>query len=757
MSDIAAILRWYAVLSVIAAGLLPLITWLGAGLGPLRVGIVRPLSLVILTAVVWWPAAMIGLPFSTPTVVAGIAILATASWVGWWRAGRPSLDLRWLVLSELTWLALFVAYVWFRGFNADIAYTEKPMEIALLTSISRSTSVPAPDAWLAGYAINYYYFGYQMISSVVRLSGVPAAIGFNLALATLFASVGTATMAISGQIVRLARGSRLAIGVAAALGPLLVLFAGNLETARRLLVDWRATIDAGWWQGVGWQASRIIVDHNVFQLGDSRETINEFPAFSFVLGDLHPHVLTLPLLASILALALGLLASGVGVDHRRIAGIGAVVGLLYASNSWDAPTGLALILLTLALALRGRLREWLSTATIAAVAAAVAALPFVISYSAPVGVPNDAIPVWLGRIPVVRTIFNTFGIVTWRPSSARELILVHGAWIVVFAMFAGVVIWRERRLLASLAPYRIWLLGAGLLALGIAVAWAPAVIVLGLPLAVSVRIAWQSRDAATQALAALFAFGFALALTPELVYIQDVFGDRMNTVFKLYFQAWLVLATASAAAVVLVVVRAPRFSRPAMAVILTALVIATLPYAPLSADDWAGGFHARRGLDGEKYLDAAGGGDLAAIKWLRDNARDGDTIVEAPGCSYGVLDGVPLSRMSAFSGIPTVVGWVGHESQWRRGEIADLGTFLDARVGIANALLDGRPVDTRHPPRFLIIGRQETRGNSVCAIIATPQPDVEQRLADIGWVIVFEAAETRVYARSDHPLAPSDH
>ncbi len=756
MSDVAAIVRWYLALTVVAAAVLPIVGWLGAGLGPLRVGLVRPLSIVVLTAFVWWPAALFGLPFDTPVILVALVLVAVAGWGVWWWTGRPRFDVRWLMVSELVWLGLFVGYAWFRGFNPDIAYTEKPMEIAMLASASRSSEVPAPDPWLAGYGINYYYFGYQIIATLVRLSGVPAAIAFNLALATAFASVGTATMATAGHLARVARLRRGLVAAAAALGPLLVLIAGNLETISRLLVEGRTTIDAGWWQGIGWQASRVIVDHDVFQAGDARETINEFPAFSFVLGDLHPHVLTLPVLATVLALALSLLAPQIAASRARVAGVGALAGLLYASNSWDAPTGLALVILMLALASRGRPRQWLNRAGIAVAAALTAALPFAIDYAAPVGVPNDAIPGWLAELPVAGTILNTFGIVTWRPSSVGELLIVHGAWLAVFLVFAIVAAGRERALLAGIERYRFWLLGAGLLALGVAVAWAPAVLVIGLPLAAAAWVTLRTRDDVTRAVMALYGFGFVLVLVPEFLYIQDVFGDRMNTVFKLYFQAWLILGIASAAAIVVVASRASPPMRPALVTSLVIVIVATLPYAPLSADDWSAGFEDRRGLNGETYLGAAGNGDLAAIAWIREHARDGDTIAEAPGCSYGVLDGVPLNRVSAFTGVPTIVGWLGHESQWRRGELSDLGAFLDARVSAANATVAGERVDARPAPRFLILGQQELRGDEVCQVINQPPADVENRLAEAGWVVVFEAGGTRVFARSgDSTAAPA--
>src|SRR5207249_12325110 len=117
-----------------------------------------------------------------------LLLCGSASWVFWIRARLIGLSLTNLAAFEGLWLAAFLLYAWFRGFHPDIAYTEKPMEIALLSSITRSSAVPAPDPWLAGPTINYYYLGYQTIATLSKLSGVPPYIAFNLALATLFAS-----------------------------------------------------------------------------------------------------------------------------------------------------------------------------------------------------------------------------------------------------------------------------------------------------------------------------------------------------------------------------------------------------------------------------------------------------------------------------------------------------------------------------------------------------------------------------------------
>ena len=325
MSDLAAIARWYFTLSFFTLGLLPAVVWLGRRLSVAAYGLARPLGLVLAAALVWWPAAAIGVPFTRASVLVVVALASAAGWLLWWRSGFCGLNLRALAAFEAGWLLAFLLYALFRSYNPDIAHTEKPMEIALLSSISRSNDVPAPDPWYAGSTINYYYFGYQMIASAVKVSGVPPVIAFNLALATLFASCASATAAAGVALAQRLSPSRAFSALAGAFAAVLLLLAGNLETARRLVHDARGTINADWWGGVGWQASRIIVDHNVpGHAPGPRETINEFPAFSFVLGDLHPHVLTYPLLACVVALALGVLLHDARESYARLAAFGAL-------------------------------------------------------------------------------------------------------------------------------------------------------------------------------------------------------------------------------------------------------------------------------------------------------------------------------------------------------------------------------------------------------------------------------------------------
>lgn len=756
MSDFEAVIRWYAALTLVTIAFVPLIVALIPGRPGIAYGIARPLSLVLITAIVWWPAALLGLPFSRIVILFVVVAVGLIGWTLTRRSGVHVLDVQSLVAFELLWIAAFLGYITFRSYHPDIINTEKPMEIALLTSVSVSNDVPAPDPWLAGSPINYYYFGYQTFATLIKLTGVPTSVAFNLALATVFASIATSAAACGVAIARVTNGGRRSIIASATLAPILVLLAGNLETTRRLVQDWRATVHAGWWDGVGWQASRIITDVNVHQPGDSRQTINEFPAFSFVLGDLHPHVVTYPLLAAVLALAITVATARTPPGALRLMVMGSLVGLLYASNSWDAPLGMLLFVGALALHYRHDYRATLTGTATLIVGALVSAFPFLIQYSAPVGVMNSELPVWLSDLPVIGTLASTFGIVYWRPTSARDLVTVHGPWIAASAALAVVYLRDDDSLISAIRHRPHAALTAAILALGVAVAWAPAIVIIGVPLALSTWITIYGRDPQMRLIAGLFATGFFLVLVPEFVFLQDVFLDRMNTVFKFYFQAWMILSVASAAAAVLCIRRIRPPIRSVAVVLFGAAIIAMLTYTPLSAWDWTQGFANRTGIDGRAYMLRSAPADLAAIAWLEQHADQDDILVEAPGCSYLVLDGAPMSRVSAYSGYPTLLGWWGHQSQWRRGESRDIDRLLRERMDEANRILDGGVPPSATEVRFIVLGRQELGAAGRCDRVTERPPDVRERLRQNGWTTAFSVPDMEIFVASDDPLAASD-
>jgi YYY domain-containing protein len=162
--------------------------------------------------------------------------------------------------------------------------------------------------------------------------------------------------------------------------------------------------------------------------------------------------------------------------------------------------------------------------------------------------------------------------------------------------------------------------------------------------------------------------GLLLLLGTEFAFILDNFGNRMNTVFKLYYQAWAMLAVTAAYGVYYLAARWPRFGAPSLTragawawlALGVVAVGAGLVYAPAALLSRADGFAGPATLDGTSYMAQSAPGDYAAIQWLQRNVSGNPVVVEASGGSY-----TQFARVSTNTGLPTLLGWDGHEGQWR--------------------------------------------------------------------------------------------
>jgi uncharacterized membrane protein len=164
--------------------------------------------------------------------------------------------------------------------------------------------------------------------------------------------------------------------------------------------------------------------------------------------------------------------------------------------------------------------------------------------------------------------------------------------------------------------------------------------------------------------ALLFLCGLGLTFVVEFVYLRDTFGVRMNTIFKFYYQAWVMLACASAYGIWWMLNDVDRLGNAIQTLFLVGtavLVAAGMVYPVLATYSRAGGFETEPNLNGAINIARSHPDDWAAIEWLRANAGSSvPVILEAPGGSYAYE-----GRISAFTGYPAVLGWALHESQWR--------------------------------------------------------------------------------------------
>ena len=141
--------------------------------------------------------------------------------------------------------------------------------------------------------------------------------------------------------------------------------------------------------------------------------------------------------------------------------------------------------------------------------------------------------------------------------------------------------------------------------------------------------------------------------------------------------------------------------------VLAVLILASFYYpvgAVLDRTGWLGGNDtlANNTLDGLEFLQSRQPGEYAAIQWLRDDAPWG-RVVEAVGGDY-----TEYGRISSSTGLPTILGWKGHELQWRgssrplEGREADVATIYQSDdEEEVRRLLD------KYQVRYVYLGRRE--------------------------------------------------
>ena len=492
-------------------------------------------------------------------------------------------------------------------------------------------------------------------------------------------------------------------------------------------------------------------------------TINEFPAFSFLLGDLHPHVLALPftLLAILVAFSWWLHPptprwSAWRRDRaevgRLLVGAG-LIGALYSLNSWDFPTYFALAAVAMAGAMIRRTPTMrgagaaLGSVAITAVVAVVLFFPFYADFEPPASglglVPIrsrlDQFVVFWGLLLVPSLAFLAT-VFPWRvlglkrsafpsakqaagPATATGWGRASGAiWVAAFV------------LTAALATVR----GSGVLAvsflLGLAAAWA----------------IWAQRERPA-VMFGLLLLGLAVALIGacEVVYVQDFYGAalrRMNTVFKLYYQAWTLLALVGAFGAYVVgssLWRAVRTRRPVAptlaagaAAVGIALLGVGLVYPAVTAAQRTDGFRKTPTLDGFAFLKQHQPEDYQAAQWLIANVPGRPVVLEAVGGPYS-----HYARIATQTGLPTVLGWPQHERLWR-GEAA--GSAIAERERDIDTIYRASNLDEvqhlldRYNVEYIVYGYLEASKYRDYGAAARAK-------FDTGLETVFRAGNTAVY------------
>jgi YYY domain-containing protein len=348
-----------------------------------------------------WLASSVRLPLLTdwlsntlPTVIWMLAALGgVAVWLLYWDRGQVRAFVRnrlWLILAgEAVFTLAYLYFVGLRLLNPDLWQPwnggEKMMEIGFLNAVVKSAAMPPYDPYFAGGYINYYYYGLFLVGILIKLTGIQPAVAFNLAAPTLAALTAGNVFSLGYNLAswpdshsRRLRG--LAVG---ALAVLLVVLIGNLAGFDQLMRMLGEHGGSGFQSGIpGLEAAvralaglkRVLLEgaklppYNYWD--PSRvipNTINEFPYWSFLFADLHPHMIGMPFTVLFLSLVYAWLQT-VEIESRdreygvpffslsqlslsfRWLAFPFCLGALAAINTWDMPTYLGLAAFTFWLA-----------------------------------------------------------------------------------------------------------------------------------------------------------------------------------------------------------------------------------------------------------------------------------------------------------------------------------------------------------------------------------------------------------------------
>ncbi|MBO9310412.1 MAG: hypothetical protein J7551_11595, partial [Chloroflexi bacterium] len=365
-----ALIRWWLISLTAAWLVLPLCLRLFHAL-PSRGYAVARAAGILLVGYVFWLLNNLGLLRNTSgSILLAALIVLSVSLIVYltWRE-RPALgavlrqNAALIGAVEALFIVLFVGWAAVRALNPDLTATEKPMEMAFLSAARRSAQFPPHDPWLSGYAISYYHFGYILIGGIANLSAVTNGMAFNLGIALLFALTGVGAFGVAYDLVAMRRATlraRLAIGC---LAIVLSILMGNLGTAiveipfqTRLAppeyLAWMnleerdsysvgcppsGSVDPSNWCFWWWfRYSRVVRDLDLSGRPLAIQPITEMPIFSYVLADLHPHVLSMPFVMLMLALALNLVLGKRPLQAWELVLHGVYVGGMIFLNSWDA-------------------------------------------------------------------------------------------------------------------------------------------------------------------------------------------------------------------------------------------------------------------------------------------------------------------------------------------------------------------------------------------------------------------------------------
>ena len=756
---VLGLLIWYLFIFILGLATYPIIRLAMPGLADKGYPLSRALGLLIFGYIAWL-AGSVGIPYLRTTIaIVFIALLVIGALLAYYQ--RDELREEWqtkrkyFLMIEGLFLAFFLIDLLIRIGNSDLWHPakggERPMDFSYFNAVIKSTSFPPYDPWFAGGYINYYYYGFVLVGTPVKLLGIVPSIAYNFILPTLFAMVAICAFSIGWNLLSRVDAERSSsiIKPAALISGLsatsFTILLGNLGTLQMIYnrlqqlgaagaFSWTSTFS----QRFSWaiqglmltlKGSTLLIGPGDWYWDPSRvipntggNEITEFPLFTFIYSDLHAHMLVMPIALLAVSWALSVVAGRAKWKSQFAAGLGIVIGGLiigavYPTNLSDTYTYLLIGVIALAYSTWRYAEVDSLLKRIALTLGGVIALYVLSKYL------YEPYRVWYSQAYSALDPWNG-------PFTPLASYLTH--WSLLLFVVVAWMTWETREWLAStplsalgkLKPYQLLIEGVliflvlALFALqykGTSVGW------VALPIAVWAGILLLNPNLPDAKRLVLFLIGTALVIT-IVVDVVVVRGDigRANTIFKFYLQAWLMLAVSAGAAMAWTLPAFFKWLPGWRAFWQTALMLLLAGAALFTVtaitgkirDRWI--IEAPRTLDAMIFMNYAHYDDFGqrldlsedyrAIRWMQDNVQGSPVIVEANCPEYRWC-----TRFTIYTGLPGVVGWNFHQRQQR----SYTSTWVEARVASVGDFYNSVDADfTRnylktYAIKYIIVGQLE--------------------------------------------------
>lgn len=567
-----------------------------------------------------------------------------------------------VLASEVIFLALFIAFTWLLGHRIPSTETERVMDYAFMVTLNKTEFMPPLDVWAAGEYINYYYYGLYLITYLCKICFVPVNEGYSLGLSMIAALCVMYTFLISERLSK----SKVA-GIISAVA---VSFAGNMH----YVVFYKIAPTL-------WDILRIDGEKPTYWFASSTRyigyipedtadrTISEFPSYSFLIGDLHAHVVDIMVVLTIVAI---LVSYAMSTDERKdngfikdifnpsVTAIGFLLGISAMTNYWDLP------------------------------------IYFVVAGSL----------ILYSHIRLKK-----------EPAKIAVLTLIQGIYVFAIAcliklpfelkfdkMINGVKLCKQHSYIHQLL-----------------ILWGLPVTVLILLIIYAVYEHRKKNEIGNSDMIAILLglCGAGLSLLPEIIYVADIYSDgfpRCNTMFKLTYEAFILLGIVMGYVFVRLLKAKSADSDPIkdilfisrlkrMTAVTLVLFVFTCGFFITACVQWFGEVKSwnYKGIDATSSMLTDMGPEADVVKWIEENTNGQEVILTADGGSY-----TTQCLIAALTGHPTVLGWNTHEWLWHnsRDIITDRQKEIES-VYACEDINEAKRIIDKYDIRYIYVGPTE--------------------------------------------------